>query len=101
MENFHDNQPPLKTLTLEEAEVSKVSLNAYIVSKIAFVNFLGQLCDGMENVDVHKITDAIGLDKRISPYFLILEHHMEELVFLEIQQHSLSLHPIEIKMQNI
>ena len=23
----------------------------------------------MENVDVHKITDAIGLDKRISPYF--------------------------------
>ena len=68
--NFHDNKPPLKTLTLEEAEVSKVSLNAYIVSKIAFVNFLGQLCDGMENVDVHKITDAIGLDKRISPYFL-------------------------------
>ena len=68
-ENFHVNEPPLKTLTLEEAEVSKVSLNAYIVSKIAFVNFLGQLCDGMENVDVHKITDAIGLDKRISPYF--------------------------------
>ena len=68
-EKFHDNEPPLKTLTLEEAEVSKVSLNAYIVSKIAFVNFLGQLCDGMENVDVHKITDAIGLDKRISPYF--------------------------------
>ena len=26
-------------------------------------------CDGMYNVDVHKITDAIGLDKRISPYF--------------------------------
>ena len=68
-EKFHDNKPPLKTLTLEEAEVSKVSLNAYIVSKIAFVNFLGQLCDGMNNVDVHKITDAIGLDKRISPYF--------------------------------
>ena len=67
--NFHDNEPPLKILTLEEAEVSKVSLNAYIVSKIAFVNFLGQLCDGMENVDVHKITDAIGLDKRISPHF--------------------------------
>tara|TARA_B100001287_G_scaffold256753_1_gene241852 strand:+ start:1325 stop:2557 length:1233 start_codon:yes stop_codon:yes gene_type:complete len=67
--NFHDNKPPIKTLTLEEAEVSKVSLNAYIVSKIAFVNFLGQLCNGMENVDVHKITDVVGLDKRISPFF--------------------------------
>ena len=68
-QNFHDNEPPHKTLTLEEAEVSKVSLNAFIVNKIAFVNFLGQLCDGMENVDIHKITDAIGLDIRISPHF--------------------------------
>tara|TARA_Y100000015_G_scaffold18310_2_gene17708 strand:+ start:1914 stop:3152 length:1239 start_codon:yes stop_codon:yes gene_type:complete len=68
-QNFHSNHPPEKSLTLEEAEVSKVSLNAFIVNKIAFVNFLGQLCDGMENVDVHNITDVIGLDKRISPYF--------------------------------
>jgi len=67
--NFHENEPPLKLLTLEEAEVAKVSLNAFIVNKIAFVNFLGQLCDDMSNVDVHRITDAIGLDKRISPYF--------------------------------
>jgi len=67
--DFHENDPPLKILTLEEAEVAKVSLNAFIVNKIAFVNFLGQLCDGMYNVDVHKITDAIGLDKRISPHF--------------------------------
>ena len=67
--DFHENNPPVKILTLEEAEVAKVSLNAFIVNKIAFVNFLGQLCDGMGNVDVHKITDAIGLDKRISPYF--------------------------------
>ena len=67
--DFHDNKPPLKILTLEEAEVAKVSLNAFVVNKIAFVNFLGQLCDGMDNVNVHNITDAIGLDKRISPYF--------------------------------
>ena len=67
--DFHENDPPLKILTLEEAEVAKVSLNAFIVNKIAFVNFLGQLCDNMHNVNVHKITDAIGLDKRISPYF--------------------------------
>ena len=66
---FHDNQPPTKILTLEEAEVAKVSLNAYIVNKITFANFLGQLCDGMDNVDVHNITKTIGIDKRISPYF--------------------------------
>lgn len=66
---FHDNDPPRKILTLEEAEVAKVALNAYIVNKITFANFLGQLCEGMNNVDVHNITQTIGLDKRISPYF--------------------------------
>lgn len=66
---FHDNDPPRKILTLEEAEVAKVALNAYIVNKITFANFLGQLCEGMDNVNVHNITQTIGLDKRISPYF--------------------------------
>ena len=66
---FHDNDPPKKVLTLEEAEIAKVSLNAYIVNKISFANFLGQLCDGIENVNVHNITDVIGIDKRISPHF--------------------------------
>ena len=67
--NFHENNPKTFTLTLEETEVAKVSLNAYIVSKISFCNFLGCLCDDMDNVDVHNITSVIGLDKRISPYF--------------------------------
>ncbi len=66
---FHDNDPPRKILTLEEAEVAKVALNAYIVNKITFANFLGQLCEGMDNVNVHNVTQTIGLDKRISPYF--------------------------------
>lgn len=66
---FHQNNPPKRILTLEECEVAKVALNAYIVNKITFANFLGQLCENMENVDVHNITQTIGLDKRISPYF--------------------------------
>lgn len=66
---FHENEPPKEILTLEEAEIAKVALNAYIVNKITFANFLGQLCEGIGNVDVHNITKTIGLDKRISPYF--------------------------------
>tara|TARA_B100002019_G_C21229218_1_gene579123 strand:- start:112 stop:1332 length:1221 start_codon:yes stop_codon:yes gene_type:complete len=67
--NFHTNNPPEKHLTLEEAEVAKVALNAFIVNKITFANFLGECCDGMDNVNVHNITSTIGIDKRISPYF--------------------------------
>jgi UDPglucose 6-dehydrogenase len=66
---FHTNNAPKKILSLEEAEIAKVALNAFIVNKITFANFLGQLCDGMDNVNVHNITETIGLDKRISPYF--------------------------------
>jgi len=66
---FHVNEAPTRILTLEETEVAKVSLNAYIVNKITFANFLGQLCEDMDNVNVHNITKVIGLDKRISPYF--------------------------------
>jgi len=66
---FHQNEPPKKILTLEEAEIAKVALNAYIVNKITFANFLGQLCEGIENVTVHNITKTIGIDRRISPYF--------------------------------
>lgn len=67
--SFHENNPPERSLTLEEVEISKVALNAFIVNKITFANFLGQLCDGMNNVNIHNITGTIGLDKRISPYF--------------------------------
>jgi len=66
---FHQNKAPKKILTLEESEIAKVALNAFIVNKITFANFLGQLCDGMNNVNVHNITKTIGLDKRISPHF--------------------------------
>tara|TARA_R100000234_G_scaffold81297_1_gene51110 strand:- start:3669 stop:4895 length:1227 start_codon:yes stop_codon:yes gene_type:complete len=56
-------------LTLEETEVAKVSLNAFIVNKITFANFLGMMCDEMDNVSVHNVSSVIGLDRRISPHF--------------------------------
>lgn len=68
-ENIHENDCQKFQLTLEETEVAKVSLNAFIVNKITFANFLGLMCDGMENVNVHNVTSVIGLDRRISPYF--------------------------------
>jgi UDPglucose 6-dehydrogenase len=68
-ENIHENNCTKHILTLEEAEIAKIALNAYIVNKISFANFLGLLCDNTHNVNVHNITSVIGLDKRISPYF--------------------------------
>ena len=66
---IHVNSPSLHHLTLEETEVAKVALNAYIVEKISFANFLGHLCEDLPNVNVHSITEVIGKDCRISPHF--------------------------------
>lgn len=64
------NVPPTSYVTLEEAELAKVALNAYITTKISFANFLGLIAEKLDNVNVDNVTSAIGQDKRIgSLYF--------------------------------
>lgn len=63
------NNPPIQRMSLIEGEITKVSLNAYITMKISFANFLGNISEKYEcNPD--KITKTLGLDRRISPYFI-------------------------------
>ena len=68
--NIPTNNPPISVMTLEEAEVSKVTLNAYLVSKISFANFVSNLCESMDNVNVDNVTNAIGYHKPIGHQFL-------------------------------
>ena len=63
------NNPPIKRMNLIEAEIAKISLNAYICTKISFSNYLTKVCEKFDNVNVDNITQSIGLDKRISPYY--------------------------------
>jgi UDPglucose 6-dehydrogenase len=58
-------------MSLLEAEIAKVTLNAYITTKISFANYLGLLCEKIDtSINVDTITNAIGNDKRIgSKYF--------------------------------
>jgi len=64
------NEPPIIEMSLTEAEVSKMALNAFLVTKISFANFLSNLCEKMDDVNVDNITHAIGFHKPISPFFL-------------------------------
>jgi UDPglucose 6-dehydrogenase len=52
------------------AELTKISLNAYVTMKISFANTLGEICDRLEGADVAVIADAIGRDSRIGPKYL-------------------------------
>ena len=62
------NSPQIVRMSLVEAEISKVSLNAYITMKISFANFIGNISEKLD-ANPHNITKALGFDKRISPYY--------------------------------
>jgi len=51
------------------AEMIKYASNAFLATKITFINEMANLCD-IVGVDVHKVARAMGLDGRISPKFL-------------------------------
>ena len=61
--------PTIARMPIVSAEISKVALNAYITLKITFANTLANLCEVIPGADVDAVTRAIGVDRRISPYY--------------------------------
>lgn len=53
----------------ETTELIKYACNAFLATKITFINEIANLCDKV-GADVHQIAKAMGLDGRISPKFL-------------------------------
>lgn len=53
----------------ETAELIKYACNAFLATKITFINEIANLCDKI-GTDAHQIAKAMGLDGRISPKFL-------------------------------
>ncbi len=60
---------PFIFTTLETAEMIKYACNAFLATKITFINEIANLCDRV-GADVHQIAKAMGMDGRISPKFL-------------------------------
>ena len=52
----------------ETAELIKYACNAFLATKITYINEIANLCDKV-GADVHQIAKAMGLDGRISPKF--------------------------------
>jgi UDPglucose 6-dehydrogenase len=64
------NSPPVARMSLENAELSKISVNAYVTTKITFANLLADICDRMPGGDVDVVSNAVGLDSRIGRRYL-------------------------------
>ena len=64
-----ENKPKYCILSPLEAEITKITINGYITSKLSFANMISDTCDNI-GADKNKVLDSIGSDSRIgNKYF--------------------------------
>ncbi len=62
-------EAPFVITSLEAAELTKYAANAFLATKVSFINEIANLCEKI-GCDVHDVARAIGMDKRIGGKFL-------------------------------
>lgn len=62
-------ETPFVITNVETSELIKYASNAFLATKITFINEVAQLCERL-GADVHHVAKGMGLDKRIGPKFL-------------------------------
>ena len=62
--------PPIIRTNLSTAELIKYANNAFLATKISFINTIANICEKIHGADVKVVAEGIGLDKRINPLFL-------------------------------
>jgi UDPglucose 6-dehydrogenase len=62
-------ETPVVITTLETAELIKYASNAYLATKISFINEMSVICD-LLGAKIDDVAKGMGLDRRIGPKFL-------------------------------
>jgi UDPglucose 6-dehydrogenase len=62
-------ETPFVIASIEAAELIKYGSNAFLATKISFMNEMANLCETL-GIDVHVVAKAMGLDQRIGSKFL-------------------------------
>ena len=63
------NRAPIQFTSRRSAELIKYAANAFLATKITFINEIADLCEKV-GADVQDVSRGIGLDNRIGPKFL-------------------------------
>ena len=60
---------PIMITDLRTAEMIKYASNAFLATRLSFINEIASICDQM-GADVKEVAEGMGYDKRIGPAFL-------------------------------
>ena len=65
-----ESHPRIQRMNYVNAELTKLSVNTFVTTKISYANMLAQVCETLPGADVDVVTSAIGCDSRIGQKYL-------------------------------
>jgi UDPglucose 6-dehydrogenase len=65
-----ENEPAIRRMNFVNAELTKISVNTFVTTKISYANMLADICDRLPGADVDVVTHAVGADSRIGAKYL-------------------------------
>src|SRR3954452_19942086 len=65
-----ESGPRIQRMNYVNAELTKLSVNTFVTTKISYANMLTQICETLPGADVDVVTSALGCDSRIGPKYL-------------------------------
>lgn len=65
-----DSHPKFARMSPVNAEITKISLNCYVTTKITFANSLAGICEKVRGADALTVSKALGMDSRIGSRYI-------------------------------
>ena len=65
-----ESNPRINRMNFVNAELTKLSVNTFVTTKISYANMLAEVCETLPGADVDVVTQAIGCDTRIGRKYL-------------------------------
>ena len=62
--------PTISRMNFVNAELTKLSVNTFVTTKISYANMLARICETLPGADVEVVTHALGADSRIGRKYL-------------------------------
>ena len=64
------NPPAFRRMNWVNAEITKISVNTFVTTKISYANMLADLCDRLPDASAAVVSEAVGSDSRIGRKYL-------------------------------
>lgn len=65
-----ENDPVIRRMNFVNAELTKISVNTYVTTKISYANMLAEMCDRLPGADVDVVSAAVGSDSRVGSKYI-------------------------------